>query len=110
MNNDEELLALERRLQLLQQEEVQRADAVELACRARLASPSALFTAGVTGAVLGMLGGKRGRDEREHETKPQPAVAGNAWLGALFALAGVASAAVRILELGALIKAEKRRD
>ncbi len=105
MNGDEDLARLEARLAALGAEQSARAATVETACRERLAAPSSLVGAAVIGAMLGLLGGGRARPPRAADT-PAPAVtAGGATvLGAVVALAGLAGAVLRIVEIGVLMK------
>lgn len=105
MNEDADLQRLEGQLAALSAEQSARADAVEAACRERLAAPGTLLGAAAAGAVLGLLGGGKTPRPKRNET-PTPAVtAGGATiLGAVVALAGLAGAVLRILELGVLVK------
>ncbi|HMM76277.1 MAG TPA: hypothetical protein PJ986_11255 [Gammaproteobacteria bacterium] len=105
MKGDEDLQRLEGRLAALGAEQSARAAAVEAACRERLAAPGSLLGAALAGAMLGLLGGGKTSRSRGADA-PTPAVStgGATVLGAIVALAGLAGAAMRILELGVLMK------
>ncbi len=107
MNDTDDLQRLEQRLAALQVEHAVRKTELETACQARLGSRGALLTAGAVGCALGRLGRGHRRD-----APPAPVVStgGATLLGGLMALAGLAGAALRVLELGLFVQSSTRRE
>jgi len=106
MNDSDDLQRLEHRLAALQVEHAVRKTELEADCQARLGSRGALLTAGAVGCALGLLGGGRRRDA---PAAPVVSTGGATLLGGLMALAGLAGAALRVLELGLFVQSNTRR-
>lgn len=108
MNDTDDLQRLEQRLAALQVEHAVRKTELETACQARLGSRGALLTAGAVGCALGLLG--RGHHRRDVPPAPVVSTGGATLLGGLMALAGLAGAALRVLELGLFVQSSTRRE
>lgn len=100
--DSEDLERLERRLDALRLEQSLRKSDLQARCRDQLSSPGALFTAGLVGVVLGLLGG--GGHHGPRATPDAVATGGMGMVGGLVALAGLAGTALRLLELGVVLK------
>ncbi|MCC7120250.1 MAG: hypothetical protein IT493_01730 [Gammaproteobacteria bacterium] len=117
MNDEDDLQRLEGRLAALGAEQSARAAEVETAWRERLTAPGTLLGAAAVGAALGLLGGTNSRRNTRHDPPPVPAptvtTGGATVLGAIIALAGLAGAVLRIVEIGVIAKSrvgERPRD
>lgn len=107
MTGDDDLQRLEGRLAALNAEQAARSAEVEATCREKLAAPGTLIGAAAVGAMLGLLGGsnKSAAPARSPPPPPPTVTAGGATiLGAVVALAGLAGAVLRIVEIGVLAK------